>query len=161
MLSLNWTTQAFFAFGWDDLSSICWPCITNNQIITGRKTLCLKFTFGAAIELQRASYLSVSYNGVLKRGDGGSSQLQLPWLFNSWLITTFSCQVYFVNELYTLSYEDIHIFQTENGLAVWDFCHCNLMVHRHVFTFQQTVCKLTLFYVRSIAVLLLAWSSSG
>lgn len=38
-------------------SFVFWSCVNNNQIMTGRKTLCPKFTFGAAIELQRASYL--------------------------------------------------------------------------------------------------------
>lgn len=57
----------FFAASWDDPSFVFWPCVNKNQIITGRKTLCPKFTFGATTELQRAP-ISAALTSVERAG---------------------------------------------------------------------------------------------
>lgn len=65
-------------------SFVCWPCADNNQIITGRKALCLKFTFGAQAELQRALNVHVANHSALQKAG------RRPWLISTKLGMTFT-----------------------------------------------------------------------
>lgn len=147
----------FFVAGCDDPSFVFWPCVNNNQIITGRKTLCLKFTFGAAIELQRASYLHAANHSVVRRAG------RRTWFISTLLWATFTALIIIrflvqIIQVFTRAKEQPLCIQSETfGHSIWNmgvlYKHISVISDERlcgcVFTFLPTAREPTQFYVLS------------